>query len=198
MQNRVVAGRYAAALLRSALSHNELDRVEQDLNLLVRSLAAEASLGRFLDSPRETPDVKKQLVDKVFGEQLSPTTCHFLYLLIDKKRLGHLPVIAERYHEHADEVRGVAVAKVKVAQPLTAEGEAALKARLKALLGLDVQLEVQVDPAVVGGVYLRVGNRIIDYTLQRQLEQLRADIIAGGAPRPAGSVPARQRVRWKH
>jgi F-type H+-transporting ATPase subunit delta len=199
MQSKVVAGRYAAALLRSAVTHNELDRVEQDLDLLVRSLAAEATLGRFLDGPRETPATKKQLVEKVFGAKLSPTTIHFFYLLIDKKRLDHLSAIAQMYHEHADEVRGVAMAKVRVAQPLTPEAEAVIKAALKSVTGRDdVRLEVTLDQNVVGGVYLRVGNRIIDYTLQRQLEQLREDIIAGHGPRPAVSAQVHKRVRWKH
>ncbi|MDI6869823.1 MAG: ATP synthase F1 subunit delta [Bacillota bacterium] len=191
MQNRVVAGRYAAALLRTAVAYGELDRVEQDLDLLTRSLAAEETLGRFLDSPRERPAAKKQLVEKVFGERLSPTTRRFFYLLIDKKRHSLLPLIAQRYREHADEVRGVTVAKVRVSRPLTPEGEAAVQAKVKALTGRAVRLEVKVDPAVVGGICLRVGNRIIDYTLQRQLSELREDIIAGTVPR------GRRRPGWQ-
>lgn len=205
MQNRMVAGRYATALLRSAVARGELDRVEQDLNLLVKSLAAEETLSRFLDSPRETPETKKQLIEKVFGGRLSPTAYNFIRLLIDKKRTDYLPVIAELYKVHADEVRGVAVAEVRVAQPLTPEGEAAIRAKVKALTGRDVKLEVALDPHVVGGVFLRVGNRIIDYTLQRQLDELRESIIAGGSRTGAagegqgeGQGPDRKRVAWKH
>ncbi len=197
MQDRLVAGRYTAALLRTAIAHGELDRVEQDLGLLTRSLAAEETLGRFLANPRETAAAKKGLVGKVFGERLTPTARRFFCLLIDKKRHGLLPLIAQRYHEQADEVRGVAVAKVRVAQPLTPEVEAAIGAKVRALTGRNVRLEVKVDPETVGGVHLRVGNRIVDYTLQRQLEQLRADIISGPGPPGTGGGPERRRVRRK-
>ncbi len=196
VQSRVVAGRYAAALLRSAVARGELDRVERDLDLVVGSLAAEETLGRFLDSPRETPATKKELVDKVFGGRLTGLVRNFLHLLIDKKRHAYLPAIARVYHEHADEVRGIAAVKVKVAQPLTPQAEAALRDHLKLLTGREVRLEVQLDPGVVGGMYLRVGNRVIDYTLQRQLERLREEIIAGRGPRGTGESPGRKRVRW--
>lgn len=198
MQNRVVAGRYAAALLRSAVANDELDRVDQDLDRVVKALAAEETLGRFLDSPRETPETKKQLVDKVFGDRVCRIVRNLLFLLIDKKRVEQLPAIAQMYHDHADEVRGVAVAKVRVAQPLTAEAEVLIKHEVKQLTGRDVRLEVQLDPKVVGGMYLRVGNRVIDYTLQHQLERLRENIIAGRSLRGTGAGPERKRVRWKH
>lgn len=198
MQNRVVAGRYAAALLRSAAARGELDRVEQDLDLLARSLAAEETLGRFLDSPRETVETKKQLVDKVFRDRISPTARNFFHLLIDKKRQSYLPAIAEIYKEHANEVRGLTVAKARVARPLTPEAEAEIKKTIKALTGREVRLEVEIDPQVVGGVLLRVGNRLIDYTLQRQLQQLREDIISGRGRRGTANGPGRTRIRWKH
>ncbi|MGE5553656.1 MAG: ATP synthase F1 subunit delta [Betaproteobacteria bacterium] len=198
MQNRLVAGRYSAALLRTAIARGELERVEQDLELLSRAWAAEETLSRFLSNPRETAAAKKQLVDKVFGERLAPTTRHFLHLLIDKKRQNVLPLIAQRYREQAAEVRGVVAAKVRVAQPLTPAGEAAIRAKVRELTGRDVRLEVTVDPEIIGGVYLRVGNRVIDYSLQRQLEELRRQIIGGRGLRGTGCRPERTRVRWKH
>lgn len=198
VQNRVVAGRYAAALLRSSVASGELDRVDQDLDQLVKALAAEETLGRFLDSPRETPETKKQLIDKAFGDKVSRIVRNLLLLLVDKKRVSLLPAIAQMYHEHADAVRGVAVAKVRVAQPLTAEAEELIRHELRQLTGRDVRLEVQLDPGVVGGMYLRVGNRVIDYTLQHQLDRLREDIIAGRSFRGAGYGSERKRVRWKH
>lgn len=198
MQNRVVAGRYAAALLRTAVAHGELDRIEQDLDLLVRSVTAEETLSRFLDNPRETPATKKQLVDKVFGDKLSPAALNFFHLLIEKKRHAYLATIAELFKEHANAVRGVAVAKARVAKPLTPEAEAAIKTSVKELTGRDVRLEVEIDPSVVGGVHLRVGNRLIDYTLQRQLERLRENIASGRGLRGTVGGPGRARVRWKH
>lgn len=195
MQNRVVAGRYAAALFRTAVARDEMEQVERDLVLLVSTMAAEESLGRFLDSPKNTLDAKKELLGKVFSNKISLTVRNFLFLLVDKKRHDYLGAIAELYREHLNAARGITVAKVRAASPLTPQVREVIRAKLRSLTGREVELEEQLDPSVVGGVHLRVGNRVIDYTIQKQLEQLREGIVTGRIS--VGGKTARRRVQWK-
>ncbi|MGE5507715.1 MAG: ATP synthase F1 subunit delta [Chitinophagales bacterium] len=195
MQNRVVAGRYAAALFRTAVARGEMERVERDLALLVSTLGAEESLRRFLDSPMNPLGAKKELLGKVFGDKISLTVRNFLFLLVDKKRHEYLGAIAELYREHVNAARGITVAKVRSAQPLTPQVREAIRAKLRNLTGREIELEEQIDASVVGGVYLRVGNRVIDYTIQKQLEELREGIATGRIN--LGGKAARKRVQWK-
>jgi F-type H+-transporting ATPase subunit delta len=178
MLSKLVAKRYARALLSAAVAKSVIERVETDLFTVVAAIKKERGIAKFLADPKETPGAKKELLGKAFAGIL-PETLNFLSLLVDKKRFDYLPEILSAYSEEADRIRGIAVAKVKSAQALQPDAMAAISKRLKEITGKEIELVTEIDPSIVGGVLIRVGNKIIDATLARQLEDLRSAIALG-------------------
>ncbi len=90
-----------------------------------------------------------------------------------------IPAIVGEYRRLLDRQRGVAAAIVTSAAPLSADETAAISARIEALTGTTVSLRTAVDPALIGGVTVRIGDRLIDASVRGRLERLRDRIVAG-------------------
>lgn len=171
-----VARRYATALTQVAQAHNLLDQIEKELAGLVAKIEADAELQKVLIHPEITPQAKKEILIKLFQKEVSPYVLNLLQLLVDKDRLGHLREINAAYRTLANRIRRRMLVEVTTAQPLAPEDKAALVEKLSRASGWQVELQAQVDPAVLGGVRIRVGDRVIDGTVARQLELLKKQL----------------------
>lgn len=172
--NQIVADRYATALLNLVgQDGGELDRIDDELDALGVILATTPSLGAFLENPRIKAAEKKALVEKVFGGRVGPRVMHLMLLLIDKHREKELSGIADRFSRMADERRGVEEAEVITAVELPAAQLARLTEQVQRFSQHKVQLVATVDPAIMGGVILRLGNRIIDGSVRNTLQELK-------------------------
>lgn len=170
----IVGERYAQALLALAgPDSGELDRLDDDLDALGEILATTPSLGAFLENPRILTADKKALVTKVFGDRVSPRILNLMQILIDKHREKELAGIAMRFSQLADERRGVEEAEVITAVPLPAAKFEALTQQVQRFSTHNVRLVQTVDPAILGGVILRLGNRIIDGSVRSTLQDLK-------------------------
>jgi F-type H+-transporting ATPase subunit delta len=127
-------------------------------------------------SPEVATDRKIEFIRKVFGPRLDPMTVNFLVLLMEKKRIISVLDIAEDFSRMIDEHRGLLKARVVSAIALSGDQESRLKSQLDRLTGKNVILEKRVDPGVLGGVEVHLGNRIIDGSLRHGLKLLREDL----------------------
>lgn len=109
------------------------------------------------------------------GDQLA----NLVGLLVGRRRASLLPAVATEYRRLLDRQRGVVAALVTSAAPLTAEETEAIVARVATLTGTTVSLRTVIDPALIGGVTVRIGDRLIDASLRGRLERLRDRIVAG-------------------
>ena len=100
-------------------------------------------------------------------------------MLVARGRVSLVQAIASEYGRLLDRQRGVAAAVVTSAVPLTADETAAIGARIEAMTGSTVSLRTAVDPALIGGVTVRIGDRLIDASVRGRLERLRDRIVAG-------------------
>jgi F-type H+-transporting ATPase subunit delta len=100
-------------------------------------------------------------------------------MLVARSRVSLVPAIASEYGRLLERQRGVAAAVVTSAVPLTADETAAIGARIEAMTGSTVSLRTAVDPALIGGVTVRIGDRLIDASVRGRLERLRDRIVAG-------------------
>jgi len=100
-------------------------------------------------------------------------------VLVARRRVSLLPAIVGEYGRLLDRQRGVAAAIVTSASPLSADETAAISARIEALIGTTVSLRTTVDPDLLGGVTVRIGDRLIDASVRGRLERLRDRIVAG-------------------
>jgi F-type H+-transporting ATPase subunit delta len=169
-----VGARYAQALFDLAVETNVLPQVEADLKTLEVMRAESADLRALLSSPRFAAEDKARGL-KALGEKaaLSATTLKFLGLLAANRRAGALAGIIKAFHALAAARRGIVSAQVVTAVPLTDAQSASLAAALRAALGKDPQIETRVDPAILGGVKVRVGSRLYDASLKSKLDSLK-------------------------
>jgi F-type H+-transporting ATPase subunit delta len=169
-----VGARYAQALFDLAVEKNALPAVEADLKALEAMRAASADLRTLLTSPKFTAEEKsKGLTAIAERAELSVTTRKFLGLLAHNRRTPALEGIIKAFHRLAAARRGVVSAQVVTAVPLTEAQSASLAAALRAALGKDPQIDARVDPAILGGVKVRVGSRLYDASLKSKLDSLK-------------------------
>lgn len=177
--SQIVADRYAQALMQ--LTGNqlpELNRLDDDLDALALLLEQQPKLAAFLENPHILPADKKGVIQRVFGERVHPWVLNLILLLIDKHRERELTGIAHRFSRLADERRGVEEAVVITAVPLPAGQLEKLTAQVQRFSRHEVKLVTQVDPSILGGVILRLGNRIIDGSVRHRLQELKRTLQA--------------------
>ena len=168
-----LSGRYATALFDLAIEGNALDGVAASLAVLKDALAGSDDLKALVTSPmvsRKAAAAGVAAVAATLG--LDKLTTSFLGVLAGNRRLAVLPAIIRDFNALAAARRGEISARVTAALPLTATQQKALAARLKAGLGRDVALDITIDPAILGGLIVRVGSRMIDSSLKTRLDSL--------------------------
>lgn len=173
MRDRRVAGRYAEALLRTAKPAGTLAGCAESYAGVLEVMAANRDLVIFLDSPQVREQEKKEVLKKVFGPRLEPVLLDFFNLLLDRNRIELLRDIGEVFAELVEVDHGLVRARVVTAIALPADLEAKLRDKLAQVTGKTVILEKKVDPAVIGGVCVTLGDRIIDGTVRTNLDRLR-------------------------
>lgn len=169
-----VAGRYAEALL--GASGDQLDTIGVDLAQVEAVVEASPELRQVLTHPEIPLDRKLALVDRVFEKQVAGPVLAFLRVLVNHQRFEALPAIIDQFRQLADAAQRRVRAYVTSAVPLTAEEESRLTAALTRLTKLHVELVAAVDPAVLAGLAVRIGDRVIDGTARQRLETIRQQL----------------------
>lgn len=175
--DRVLAGRYAAALFQAAIAKNEAPKVQTDLVTAAKILADKTPI---LRHPRVSPADKKKLLKTTLGSAVGTTTLRFLELLVDKKRYDLFVLASANYARMLAEVSGTAKAVVRTARPLSADAQKALAARLKTFAGKDIELDVKEDPELIGGLTVKIGDWVLDSSLRGQLRRMRESFYNHG------------------
>jgi F-type H+-transporting ATPase subunit delta len=153
-----------------------LDRVEDELFRFSRLLAAQVELQSVLDDPGLPVDRKLAVLDDLLAGQVDPTTLMLLQHVVRTLRRRTLEDAIADLVELSAERRGRILADVTVAEPMTADQESRLRSILGRLYGREVEVQVAVDPTVLGGVRVLVGDEIIDGTVTRRLAEARQQI----------------------
>lgn len=177
MIGRSVVKRYAKALFDAATIEKAVDQVESDLGLVSYVLETNPDLGRALHIPLITAEKKKAVLRGVFEGKVHQITLDYMCLLAEKRREDVLAETETAYVEMADEARGVVQAQVTTAVELREEDEHKLSAKLSAITGKQVHLTKSIDPAIIGGIVVRIQDKIIDGSVRGQLAALREKLL---------------------
>ena len=172
-----VARRYALALYEEARARNVAEEVDAGVRTLGEALDGSRELRAALTSPVVSRPKKEAVVARLFGDRLPELLVQFLYLLLRKEREELAPEIVAAYERLRDEREGVVEATVKTARPLSADEAEALRASLGARSGKTVRLRLDVDPGLIGGLVVRLGDRVFDGSLRHQLGLLREQLV---------------------
>ena len=168
-----LAGRYALALFELASEAEQLETVGASLAAVRRALAESDDFRELTQSPLVGRDEAVRAVGATAGAmKLDPITSNFLGVLARNRRLSQLPNVIRAFNQLAARHRGETTAEIVSARPLDDGQLAALKDRLKSRLGRDVAVDLTVDPAILGGLVVKVGSQMIDGSIRTKLNNL--------------------------
>ncbi len=164
--------RYAKATLNLAKEKGFAKEVNDDMILIQSTIEENSDLEIMLKSPVIKSKAKKSVLTEVFSKKVNGITMGLLNLLIENKRPALLNLVAKEYIVIYDFLQGVEVAQVTSAIPLTKDLEKAILKRIEDSLGKQITLNNVVDPSIIGGFVLRVGDKLYDSSVSYRLENL--------------------------
>ena len=168
-----LAGRYASALFGLARDERQIDAVSRSLDSLSQALADSRDFSELVASPmvsrRDTGQAFAALAPQL---GLDPLTSNFLGVIARNGRKREIPAIIRLFRRLAAEHRGETTAEVVSAHPLKDDQIQALRAQLKTRAGRDVAIDAHVDPAILGGIKVKLGSQMIDASIRTKLNRL--------------------------
>lgn len=171
-----VAYRYARSLMELALEQGTLDVANADMALIANTCTASRELTVLLSSPVVKADKKADVLEKVFAGKVSEITNRFIGILVRKGREGLLPQVAAAFTELYKQHKGIVTAEVTSAVPLTDDTRKRVQELANAKFpGKSIELTEKVDPALVGGLTIRIGDEQYDGSVSRRLNDLRRE-----------------------
>ncbi|RFU64253.1 F0F1 ATP synthase subunit delta [Bacillus sp. V59.32b] len=177
MSDTSVAKRYAVALFEIAKEQNLLDSIEEELRTVKEVFSTSNELETFLQHPKVSAEAKRQLIDEAFAN-LSSQVKNTLLLMTDRHRTDVISQMALEFIELANEEKSVAEALVYSVRPLTNSEREAVSSAFAAKVGKrTLRIENIVDRSVLGGIKLRIGNRIFDGSVSGKLERLERGLL---------------------
>lgn len=178
MSNGMVAKRYAVALFQLAKEQNVIDQIENELLVVKEVFTTNQELIDVLNHPKVTNEAKKSIVKEAFGS-LSQQVVNTLYLLVDRHRVDVVTEIVNHFVQSANEVRGTEDAIVYSVRPLSDTELSAISTSFAKKIGKNsLRLQNVVDAKLIGGVKLRIGNRIYDGSVSGKLERIERQLVA--------------------
>lgn len=180
MRGGAAARRYAKALIELAQRDGIVAEIGAQLQQHQRLLSANPTLQRIVENPSVDTQVKTNILNTILDRtQPAPLMRNFMLLLVEKDRLRQLEAMAMHYERMANEELRRVVAQVTSAVELDARQREAVTQKIAAATHKDVILETHIDPALLGGVVVRVNNVILDGSLRGQLARMQKAFIGG-------------------
>lgn len=173
MNGSRAAIRYAKAILSFALEQQKEVEVNNDMLLVANTIQDSKELQLLLNSPVLKTELKKSALKEIFAGKTSPLTIGLINLLIDNKRLPILGEVAKKYNVIFDSLKGIEVAKVTTAIPLTEELNQQVLRKIIEITGKQATIESIVNPDIIGGFILRVGDIQYDASVANKLQVLK-------------------------
>jgi F-type H+-transporting ATPase subunit delta len=172
------ARRYAESAFEIATRDKTIDAWRADLDGAAAVLE-DPAVARGLSDPTVPTELREQAVTTGFGKKVSGPVLNLLRLLIQRGRIEDLPRIAAEFRRLDNLRLGITPARATSAAPLEPAEVKALIARLEQMTGGRIELEQEVDPSLLGGLVVRVGDRLIDGSVRGRLERLRNQLVSG-------------------
>ncbi len=179
MNVNAIARRYARALYDEAEQTGLAEEAGRDMDVVERTLSDSRELRVFLANPTIPRTTKGAVIGRLFGGNVGDLVLRFLHLVLDKGRESMLPSMAQAYGLLQDERLGIQEVRAETAVALTPVQEEALKEALEQFTGKQVRLIAHVDPRLLGGIVVRVGDEVRDGSIRHQLAELHERLKEG-------------------
>jgi F-type H+-transporting ATPase subunit delta len=172
------ARRYAEAAFELAVRDGALDEWRDDL-VLAASLVGHERIAAVVGNPARPIAERRAVLGRLLDGRVRPSVANLARLLTERGRTDLLPAVSTQYRRLLNRRRGIVDAVVTSATALNADETAAVRARVEQMSGATVELRSVVDPELIGGLTIRVGDRLLDASVRGRLERLRDQLVAG-------------------
>lgn len=171
--NEYLEKRYALALYEIAESKGKVDEYRSDLRYIVELMKSDAGFLEIIEHPHISRLRKKQTFEKLFKSRIDAELLSFLFLLIDKDRISTLEEKLNEFEKNELEKNNEVIAKVKTVVPLDEDDRKNLIEKLNKKYNKKIILKEEIDKSIIGGVFVMVGDEVIDGTIKLKLEEMR-------------------------
>ncbi|MBD8013303.1 F0F1 ATP synthase subunit delta [Microbacterium sp. APC 3898] len=173
----LVAERYALALFEVAQKHGSSLDIEHDLREVKKVFEMTPELYNLIVSPKLSAEKRRNLINEVFNEA-NPFVVNTLQLMAERKRLDEVGSLADEFVALSNDAQGIEDAKVYSTRPLTEEERASISSIFAKKIGKQsLRIENIIDPSLLGGLRLQIGNRIYDSSVSTKLARLQRQLI---------------------
>ncbi len=169
---KLVSRTYSEALFEVALEEGKMDLFLDELSFVTETFKVHPEFFELFKTPLVRVDEKKKVIEEVFSGRLSKELNNFLKIIIDKRRGSFIQQIKEEYESIVNKHKGIVKAVAITAVPLSDEEKTKLKDKLSTLTGKVVKLANKTDKDVIGGVLVKIGDKVIDGTIKGKLEEM--------------------------
>jgi len=173
MKGTRAALRYAKATLNLAKEQNQTDEVNSDMRLLIKTISDSSDLQYFINNPTLKSNIKEEALSAIFKTKITAITLGLINLLITNKRISLLNAVAKEYMLIYDFDKGIETAQITTAIPITKEIQNKFLEKINQLTSKKVSVENKVDPSIIGGFIIRVGDKQFDSSISGQLNILK-------------------------
>lgn len=175
---KLVSKVYGDALFQEALKKQELDDLFEEVKGLQAIWRTNPDLAGLLDNPKIVKEEKTGIIKNIFAGRISDDLMGFLAVIVDKGRQKDIPAICEYFINTVKEYKKIGVAHVTSAVELNAGQKAQLVEKLLATTQyVEFEMDYKVDPSVIGGLIIRIGDRVVDSSIKTQLYELRRSLM---------------------
>lgn len=173
---KLVARVYSEALFEFALEADKIDSIMEDFQLVRDSFVTTKEFFELYQSPKLSTEERKAIINEVFRDGISTELKNFLSILLDKQRAGSVLDIHEAFMKRVDVHKGIVEATVKSAAPLGDRIEKELTRKLEEMTHREIRLRTLVDPELIGGLYIKVGDQVLDGSMKNRLEHIKESL----------------------
>lgn len=173
----LVSKAYAEALFEVGIDLDRLDGIQTDYTYVIDVFKSHPELLSLYKSPQVNGVEKKDIIKQIFEQSLSSEMMNFLNILIDKSRTSYVEKIYRAYLANVEQYKKEITAVVKTVVPLSKAQEVDLAEKLHQLVGKKITIENIIDPSLVGGVMIKMGDQVLDGSLKRRLSNLKESLV---------------------
>lgn len=175
-ENKIVAQRYANALMEFSGEKLSKEDIFSQIKDVQTSLNNSDDLQKVMSSPIVSNDEKKDVINKIFGNNINEIVLNFLNFLIDKNRFNIFNSIVKEYKNELNRQNGLLEIKIVSAIKLNDNEKAMIKVKLQKILNKEIELDWATDSSLIGGLVFEAGDNIVDCSLQHKLQEINKEI----------------------
>ena len=175
---KLVSKTYGDALFELAVEENTMDATAKEAEAVLDAFAENEELLNLLNHPKVTREEKIKVIENIFKGEVSDNIVGFLVIIVQKGRHNEIPEIFRYFLDQVMEYRNIGTAKVTSAVALTDEQKTAVEKRLLEVTKyVEFNMDYKVDPSLIGGMVIRIGDRVVDSSIRTQIDNMAKDLM---------------------